>query len=175
MNKTEIRKQIKALKQQYSFQQKKKLSASVLQKVEQTSLFQSAKIILLYWSMADEVHTHQFINKWYKSKQILLPSIKGDQLILKPFQGEENLISGEQFAIPEPNTAEFTELDKIDLIIVPGVAFDKNDNRMGRGRGFYDKLLKTTLCPKIGICFHFQLLEHIPTEPHDIPMSITVY
>ena len=63
---------------------------------------------------------------------------------------------------------------KLDLIIVPGVAFDKNKNRLGRGKGFYDKLLSEVTCCKIGICYDFQLLEYLPCEDHDIKMNLIV-
>ena len=65
----------------------------------------------------------------------------------------------------------FTDLNKIDVILVPGVAFDRTLNRLGRGKGFYDKILSQTKACKIGICFDFQLLDRIPTEVHDVRMT----
>ena len=62
--------------------------------------------------------------------------------------------------------------EDIDLVIVPGVAFDRQHNRLGRGKGFYDRLLSTLSAPKIGICYSFQLKEHIPTEPFDKKMDL---
>ena len=80
--------------------------------------------------------------------------------------------SGEQFGIGEPTGPEFTELDKVEMIVVPGVAFDRQNNRMGRGRGFYDRLLKSTPnAVKVGVAFHFQMVPEVPTEPFDIPMD----
>ncbi|EJW97620.1 5-formyltetrahydrofolate cyclo-ligase, partial [gut metagenome] len=61
-----------------------------------------------------------------------------------------------------------------DIIIVPGVAFDKNRNRMGRGRGFYDRLLSDVNATKIGICFGFQISEDIPVEPFDKKMDMVI-
>ena len=74
-------------------------------------------------------------------------------------------------AIPEPVGRLFTDLNKIDVILVPGVAFDRTLNRLGRGKGFYDKILSQTKACKIGICFDFQLLDRIPTEVHDVRMT----
>ena len=74
----------------------------------------------------------------------------------------------------EPQGKDFTELEKIDLAIIPGMAFDKEGNRLGRGKGYYDRLLqqlRDCTIYKIGICFDFQFLDHIPTEPHDIPVD----
>ena len=83
--------------------------------------------------------------------------------------------AGEQFGIGEPTGPEFTDLESIDMIIVPGVAFDSHGNRMGRGRGFYDRLLKSTPnAAKIGVGYDFQLLDTIPVEPHDVPMDCVI-
>ena len=62
------------------------------------------------------------------------------------------------------------------MIVVPGVAFDCHNNRMGRGRGFYDRLLKSTPNAfKVGVAFHFQMVDEVPVEPFDIPMDIVLY
>ncbi|MCL3779641.1 5-formyltetrahydrofolate cyclo-ligase [Prolixibacteraceae bacterium JC049] len=174
MDKQTIRKQIREAKCQFSLEEKQQLSLPILNNIEGHSLFQQAQTVMLYWSMKDEVHTHDFVEKWYQHKRILLPSINGDELVLKQFEGMDELIAGEGFGIPEPAGDPFTAYNEIDLIIVPGIAFDIQNNRLGRGRGFYDKLLKTTNCPKMGICFDFQLLSAIPTEPHDMPMDVVI-
>jgi 5-formyltetrahydrofolate cyclo-ligase len=84
--------------------------------------------------------------------------------------------AGEQFGIGEPTGPEFTDLESIDMIIVPGVAFDREGNRMGRGRGFYDRLLSTTPHAfKVGVAFGFQMVEQVPTEPFDIKMNKVIH
>ena len=62
----------------------------------------------------------------------------------------------------------------IDIVIVPGVAFDKKYNRMGYGKGYYDRFLKDMTALKIGVCHSFQLVDEIPSEPHDIKMDMIV-
>ena len=57
------------------------------------------------------------------------------------------------------------------LIVVPAVGFDPQGSRLGHGKGFYDRLLPGTQALKVGICFDFQLFEHIPAEEHDVPMD----
>ena len=66
--------------------------------------------------------------------------------------------------------------DKLDLVIVPGIAFDKKGHRIGYGYGYYDRFLKTIKkkAVKIGLAFDFQLIESIPEEEHDVPMNIVV-
>lgn len=175
MDKPTLRKQIRAAKKEIPLEIKIERSRPILNQVEQHPVFQKANTLLLYWSMDDEVQTHEFVEKWYREKTILLPCVNGDDLLLRPYQGPTCMKSGEQFGIGEPTGEIFTELDLIDLIIVPGVAFDRKNNRMGRGRGFYDRLLKSTPnAYKIGIAFDFQILETIPTEDFDIPMDCVI-
>lgn len=169
--KKEIRKKIKELKLKYSFEEKKQKSIEIWKELEESLTFQNAKIIMFYWSMNDEVHTHDFIEKWTKTKNIILPSVQGDDLILKKYESKSKLCKGDRYGILEPKGREFKELEKIELIIVPGIAFDKNNNRMGRGKAYYDKLLKTLKAYKVGICFDFQYLQQVPTDEHDIKMD----
>lgn len=144
----------------------------IMQKVELLAQFAEAKTILLYWSMEDEVQTHDFVNRWYEKKTLLLPCVDGDNLKLRQYTGPDCLVAGEQFGIGEPNGPEYTDLDSIEMIIVPGVAFDGNNNRMGRGRGFYDRLLKSTPNAfKVGVAFNFQMVDLVPTEPFDVAMD----
>ena len=77
-----------------------------------------------------------------------------------------------KFGVREPGSscAEIA-LDKFDLVLVPGLAFDRAGNRLGRGRGFYDRLLVETSGIKCGVSYDFQLLEKIPAEPHDAKVN----
>ena len=98
--------------------------------------------------------------------------MQGDDLVLRRYTGPECMVSGEQFGIGEPTGPEWTDLGAVELIVVPGVAFDSEGNRMGRGRGFYDRLLKSTpRAAKVGVAYDFQMLDHIATEPHDVRMD----
>ena len=175
MTKQDLRKQIRAAKKAVPYYEKCLRSTAIMQQVETLPLFQQADTILLYWSMDDEVQTHDFINRWYTSKRILLPCVDGDDLRLRQYTGPECLIQGEQFGIGEPTGPEFTQTDLIQLIIVPGVAFDRQNNRMGRGRGFYDRLLKSTPNAfKVGVAFDFQIVDQVPVEPFDVPMDTVI-
>ncbi len=172
--KKKIRKEIKQLKANYSLAEKQELSQSILEQVEQLPQFQSAKTVMLYWSMDDEVATHDFVCKWAKSKQVILPVVNGSTLDLKVFKGIDNLVAGENFGIPEPDGDVFTKEEDIDFILVPGVAFDRENNRMGRGKAYYDRLLRELSAYKVGVCFDFQLLPTVPTDQYDIKMDKVV-
>ncbi|HAM98026.1 MAG TPA: 5-formyltetrahydrofolate cyclo-ligase [Marinilabiliales bacterium] len=174
-DKKELRKKIKALKQELPEPIRLEKSAAIFRQIEQLPVFKKARNIMAYWSMDDEVATHDFIIKWAGSKTILLPVVDGDVLRIKHFRGIETMKPGTLKGIMEPIGTDFPNEKGIDLIIVPGMVFDKNNHRMGRGRGFYDKLLSNNPAVKIGICFDFQLLESVPTEPHDISMDQVIW
>jgi len=169
--KKQIRREIRALKNAVSLEEKTSRSKEILEKVEQLPEFIAAKTVMLYWAMADEVQTSDFVIKWSASKRVILPCVNGNDLDLRVFRGEEDLVMGENFGIPEPSGELFTDYNEIDLILVPGVAFDIANNRMGRGKAYYDKLLSSLKAFKLGVCFDFQLLKSVPTDEHDIKMD----
>lgn len=174
-SKLEIRKMMRELKRAVPPEEKMRRSETIMRRVEALPEFQQARTVLLYWSMADEVQTHGFVNRWYMDKKLLLPCVDGDDLLLRQYTGPECLVAGEQFGIEEPTGPVYNDLESIELIIVPGVAFDHERNRMGRGRGFYDRLLKNTACAKkVGVAFDFQLLDNIPTEEFDVKMDAVI-
>ena len=163
---------MRELKRAVTPEEKLRRSETVMRGVEALPEFQRARVVLLYWSMVDEVQTHAFVERWYKEKTLLLPCVDGDDLRLRQYTGPECMVAGEQFGIGEPTGEEYTDLDAVELIVVPGVAFDRQNNRMGRGRGFYDRLLKSTPnAVKVGVAYDFQILDSIPVEPHDVKMD----
>jgi len=170
-DKKRIRREIRTLKNEVSLEEKTSRSKIILDKAELLPEFISAKTVMLYWAMVDEVQTSDFVVKWAASKRVILPCVNGSDLDLRVFRGEEDLIAGENFGIPEPSGQLFTDYAEIDLILVPGVAFDIDNNRMGRGKAYYDKLLSSLNAYKLGVCFDFQLLDSVPTDEHDIKMD----
>lgn len=79
-----------------------------------------------------------------------------------------------KFGIAEPAEPIWAKADELDLILVPGVAFDRDGNRLGRGGGFYDRLLPQYTAVRAGICFDFQILESLPSEEHDCKMDFLI-
>ena len=166
---------VRGLKKEVPLEEKIRRSEPVMESVALLPSFRDAATVLLYWSMDDEVFTHDFVRKWYEKKCLLLPCVDGDDLLLRQYTGPESMQLGPQFGIPEPVGQVFTELEKVEMIVVPGVAFDRSRNRMGRGRGFYDRLLKSTPnAVKVGVAFDFQVFDTIPVESFDVPMDVVV-
>jgi 5-formyltetrahydrofolate cyclo-ligase len=80
------------------------------------------------------------------------------------------------FGILEPKTGKLVDPAEIDFAIIPGVAFDKKGNRLGRGKGFYDRTLhKLTRAIKVGIAYEFQLIDSVPVSEHDIPVDKVIF
>lgn len=169
--KIKLRKRIKELKGKQNPELKKKMSANILKSIEQSGVFQEAKVVMAYWSMDDEVGTHEFLLRWYTEKTMLLPVVSGNKLAVKQFTGTDSLRVSKRLGIYEPAGDLFREVNEIQLIIVPGVAYDKAGNRLGRGMGFYDGFLKNSNAYKIGICFNFQLVPSVPVSLTDMKVD----
>lgn len=146
-------------------------SAEILAALEAHPAFKAANTVLLYYSLPNEVDTHEFVQKWSCKKRILLPVVAGDDLELRIYTGPEDLSTG-SYGIEEPTGERFIDYASIDLIAVPGIAFDSKGNRLGRGKGYYDRLLPhIPAAYKVGICFPFQIVEEVPVKPFDIRMD----
>lgn len=168
-----FRKKVVAAKKSFSAEELSFFSEEAVSTLELTEVFQTAKIILAYHSLPDEVCTHNLLKKYHKEKTFLLPVVQGDDLILKTYCADEDMPVS-SYGIQEPCGEIFSDYNKIDMVLVPGVAFDRKLNRMGRGKGFYDRLLPKIKSPKVGIGFDFQLFDAIPAAEMDIKMNMIV-
>lgn len=148
-------------------------SKLIIERLESQEAFRSAKTVMLYYPIHNEVDLRDLIHRYKDEKTILLPITHRHKMEVRQYTGEENLKHG-RYHIPEPQTKNYK--GPIDLIICPGVVFDRHKNRIGRGGGYYDKFLKKhPLTTKIGVCFDFQLRKHtIPQQYFDYPMSIVI-
>ncbi len=170
-DKTILRKVVREKVNKFSDNELHVFSNTIWEKVENLNEFVNANIIAIYWSLKSEVSTQEFINIWYKKKIILLPCIDENELRFKKFSDDKKMGLNPGFGVKEPTGKVAGDYENIDLIIVPGVAFDKNNNRLGRGKGFYDRFLKKTNAYKLGVCFPFQLFENIPVTDNDVKMD----
>ncbi len=172
-DKNSLRRLVRQLKACMTEDERQHQSGNIFAQIERQNSFRNANIICAYWPLADEVDTRQFINKWYTIKQIYLPVVVGNNLIFKQYTGQQSMVEG-VFGIMEPTGSELTDLSTVNLVIVPGVAFDAAGNRMGRGRGFYDRLLNSLSADTIGVAFSCQMFAHIPTDDNDVPLKHVV-
>lgn len=171
MTKRELRQQIRTQKRRLSAVEMEVMSEDICSKVLALASWQEAGTLLLYYPLPDEVDVRMLIKDAFESgKRVLLPVVKGDELELHLYEGEASLKEG-AFGIMEPTGPLFApkHYDEIELAFIPGMAFDSAGHRLGRGKGYYDRLLPNLKAAKLmGICFPFQFLDEVPAEAHDI-------
>ena len=174
ISKKELRQQIKQLKAMTPVAVREVEADMVFNTIKAMPIWQRAQHILCYWSLPDELPTHESVNRWLADgKNIYLPRVKGDDLEIVPYHGPESLDDNNKFHIGEP-VGDAVDPSCLELIIVPAVALDAKRNRLGRGKGYYDRLLSTTDCPTIGVACEFQFVEEVPVEAHDRPLDCIV-
>ena len=175
-SKKEIRAWIRQRKKQFTAEQLFEKSQAVMEQVRCHPQIMAAHTILMYASLPDEVDTSDTL-EWLRraGKRVLLPEVVSDtEMQLRLYDGPSTLREG-SFHILEPTGNRWDECEPIDVAIVPGMAFDHNGHRLGRGKGYYDRFLNSIHTYKIGVCFDFQFLEQIPYDLHDIMMDEVIY
>jgi len=155
-----------------------KKSKIIQEKLFAREEFQKAKVILFYASFDGEVETLEMMKQAQKlGKKIALPMILKEKKKLIPalIEDFDTLVKGAYgICCPARESSCILDVEEIDLAIVPGVAFDKNNNRLGRGQGYYDRFLSelSDTIPTIGLAFDFQLVEKLPQQQkHDVPVK----
>lgn len=173
MDKQTLRNLIKERKQQFSVDELIIQSVDVTQRLEQNKLFKFAHTVLLYYSMDDEVNTHGLVAALRREgRRVLLPRVRDDQNLDVVPVSDNSLHSQGKYHIMEPSGEPFTDYNSIDIAIIPGLAFTQDGKRLGRGKGYYDRLLaQIPSVYKMGLCFPFQLVQDIPMNENDILMD----
>lgn len=144
------------------------LSAALVAALRGWEVWKSARSVAGFSAVPGEPRA---LEPWPEDRNIALPRVEGDHLILHWVAGPDELLLG-RFGILEPSaSAPVADPNGLDLILVPGVAFDRGGGRLGRGRGCYDRLLVKTSAFKVGLCFDWQIVPEVPREPHDILMD----
>jgi 5-formyltetrahydrofolate cyclo-ligase len=149
----------------------------LVERIEALPEFASARTVALYCALPDEASTAEMLSRWRGLKRLVLPVVlAGGKMIFCEYGGAESLASG-TFGILEPTLGATVPPSEIDLMIVPGVAFDRAGGRLGRGGGFYDRYLSHPAAAhiyKVGLCRFGALVPKVPTEPHDVAMDVVV-
>jgi 5-formyltetrahydrofolate cyclo-ligase len=137
-----------------------------------TDIYTRAQSLLLYMPLRNELDVRLVMERAVADgKSVALPRFNPDtQAYDAFFVGGEPLVAG-PFDILEPTISNPAPVNRLDLVVVPGLAFDLRGRRLGRGKGFYDRLLSAANGVKCGICFDEQLLPEIPVEPHDVTLD----
>lgn len=174
MEKTEIRKQMKSVLSKISFQDRQEMSRLIFENLFKTADFENADSIFVFNSMNSEPMTDDIIKYCLDNgKHIFVPKISNAEMrtaeIFKDTKYKLN-----HYGIAEPLGENFKNYFDIDINIIPLVAFDSKCNRLGHGKGYYDKYLKNAEGLKIGLAFECQRIENVPIETHDIPLDYII-
>ena len=176
--KKQIREQLIQRRKNLSKDEVLEKSKKIQSKLFQMDEHRQANYVLFYVSYDNEVFTHDMIKECMSNKHVVVPFTDKEnrQLILSELKNWDDLTLG-AYNILEPKKDKIKEIpiEKIDLIIIPGVGFDINGCRIGHGIGYYDGLLKnSTNALHIGLAFECQIVDRIPTEKHDIPVDMII-
>jgi 5-formyltetrahydrofolate cyclo-ligase len=178
--KKEIRKKVLNLLRNQKEEERLRRSLVILEKLFALPQFQSSKTILFYASFDGEVETFEMMIQAKKiGKKIALPTILVNEKMILPalFDNFHDLETG-PYGIKQPrvNKECLVAPEKLDLCVVPGVAFDRRGQRLGRGAGYYDRFLSSLPkdTPTVGLAFDFQMFDCLPGQPHDVPVSCVI-
>ena len=137
--------------------------------------YNKSKTIMFFVSFNSEVNTHSMIRDALKNKRVVVPKVAHHEIEPSVIIDLDNLVESGKLGILEPIETMKIASKNINLVLVPGIAFDKEGHRIGYGFGYYDKFLKKVpKAIKIGLCFDFQVVDKIPRETHDVPVDFIV-
>lgn len=176
MNKTVIRKEILSIRSNLGKKEHEIKSKAIIKKLLDSKFYKDAKNIMIYISFKGEVDTHKFIKKAMDNgKNILIPVTLPENKQIKPSlinSFDELEIGFYNILTPKKEFIKYIDPNDIDLIIVPGLGFDRKGYRVGFGGGYYDRFLSDLKhITKISIAFDFQILDNVPKESFDIPVD----
>ncbi len=176
MPKRSIRSHFLAARKSRSIQACVDSSAEIQKRFMRSDLFRDARCLALYSAIHNEVSTDQVLVQALASgKALAFPRISGQELEFVMIESPSELVPG-SFGVKEPQGSNLVAVEKIDLIVVPGVVFDQRGHRLGYGRGYYDRALAQCQgqAQKVGFAYDFQLVEELPATDYDETLSVLI-
>lgn len=174
--KNQIREQNKIKRRAMSETEVAEKSNAVAKAFLQSELYKNAQQIMAYFPLGNETDTREIISAVFSDgKRLVLPVTDPKTGEITPCICEKDtkLIKG-AFSVTEPQTKLPADMSKTDVVLVPGIAFDLSGNRVGFGKGCYDRLLKDTAAVKVGLCYDYQICPEIPADEHDVKMDFLI-
>ena len=177
-DKKELRKRILNIRNNMDIEDVRKNSSAITEKIVNSDIYRQSNVVFIYMDFKNEVMTSQLIKHMLSAKKrVAIPYTDTVNTVLIPSEitGEADLVLS-SLGYYEPKNVLPVYPEEIDLVIVPGVVFDKSLNRIGFGKGYYDRILNK-LKPsskKVAVAHEFQVLESIPNEEHDIKMDMLI-
>ena len=176
MDKTELRREIRARKRAMTEEEIEERSARLAQLFFASRAYQNAKTIYGYLPYNQEVRTVPMLERALKDgKKVAVPKVYGEEMKFL-YLDDLNAVAKGYAGIPEPIADEPVAHDETALVLMPGLAFDPQGHRIGYGGGFYDKFLAAEPNhPTLALCYEFQMLPKLDVEDHDIPVDTVLW
>ena len=175
--KQNLRDEIKGVQEILPEEAKGEKCEKIKQRLFSLPEFINAKTVMFYVSMKDEVNTHNMIREALLTKRVVVPVCEKETLSLKLSELKDfSELQKGSYGVLEPKPEFICPVPKeeIDLVVVPGHAFDETGLRVGRGKGYYDRFLGTISAPTVALAYDFQVMASVPSEPHDVPVDQVV-
>lgn len=178
MDKKFLRKEIQNKLKKISAFEKKQYENILYKKLFENEFFKKSKCIALTISFGTEIDTYPIIEKLLSEKKIVCSPICNKQtkeMIFYKFNSINELVDG-YYGIKTPKEIKenIVEKENIDLILVPGVCFDKENFRIGFGKGYFDRYLKDFKGYTISLCFKEQIIQKVPRNKFDLKVKLVI-
>ena len=148
------------------------MSARICERIIALKEYLKAKRVLCYAAMPEEVQTQGILWAIRRSgRELYVPVTRRDGSMDAVRVTEDTRFNPDGFGIDTPESGEVLSPEELDLVLVPGIAFDRRGNRLGFGKGYFDRFLARCRCPAVGLAYEMQLVEAIEALPHDVPMD----
>jgi 5-formyltetrahydrofolate cyclo-ligase len=170
--KTSLRKQVAEARDELSREVRESKSREIGKRLYSLPEYRAASVIMFFASFRSEVDTLTMIRHVLAAgKRVFLPKVRGRDLALFEILDFDKDTAPGAWAIPEPRETRPVTIQEVDLMIVPGLAFDENGNRLGYGAGFYDRILPSFRRTTVALAFEEQIVPDVPVSIHDIPVK----
>jgi 5-formyltetrahydrofolate cyclo-ligase len=179
MDKAQLRLELQKCLAGISAEQRKEKSRRACRNLIATPEFQNASTVMMYMSLPHELDTSEAILcAWQLGKTVVVPKVSWQQRHMIPVQinSLETGFSEEVPGLRNPTTGAPVPFEDIDMVVAPGLGFDRKGNRLGRGGSYYDRFFtnKELKASKCGFAFSEQLVETVPVTEHDVPVDMLV-
>ncbi|MFQ5881627.1 MAG: 5-formyltetrahydrofolate cyclo-ligase [Candidatus Methylomirabilales bacterium] len=173
-----MRTEMRRLRQGLTLADRRGRSRRIAGQLWKLDVFVQARRVLFYAARGSEVETLPLIERWIQGgRKPILPRVEGEAMALVEVEDLTDLVPGYRGLLePRPDRGREVHWEKVEVALVPGLAFDLQGNRLGQGGGHYDRALARTGARslKIGLAFDFQVVERLPADAHDVPVDLIV-
>lgn len=176
MNKAELRTLMRAERRALPSAAQDEAARAVFAQIRTFEPYQQARTVMAYMACRGELSLEAVIRDALATgKTLLLPRCESPGVMTaRRIHDMDDLVPG-AYGLPEPEEdCEIVQPQDIDLILVPGVAFDRMGHRLGQGGGYYDRMLRESRALRVGVCHDFALLDCVPCEAHDVNMNMII-